>query len=155
MERDTSVALAVDGVIRLASNISAGTTIGLRSLEIDKLRGSGFMSGRHPMRIGVDGIDVFPHRIEHTGSLSPGDHMLSSDIEGLDQLLCSGLESGTTTLLIGPTGTGKSTLGTQLLAHHARRARTTFFTFEEPASFITARSRASARRSMMWSLPAR
>ncbi|MBC7499698.1 MAG: AAA family ATPase [Herminiimonas sp.] len=141
MERDTSVALAVDGVIRLARNISAGTAIGLRSLEIEKLRGSGFMSGRHPMRIGVDGIDVFPHRIEHTGSLSPGDHMLSSGIEGLDQLLCGGLESGTTTLLTGPTGTGKSTLGTQFLAHHARRSRATLFTFEEPASFITARSR--------------
>lgn len=141
MLRDTSVALAVDGVIRLSKDISAGLGIGLRSLEVEKLRGSGFMSGRHPMRITGNGMHVFPHRIEHTGTLNPGDQMLSSGIAELDQLLGGGLESGTTTLLTGPTGTGKSTLGTQFLAHHARRSRAALFTFEEPASFILARSR--------------
>jgi circadian clock protein KaiC len=44
-------------------------------------------------------------------------------------------------LLTGPTGTGKSTLGTQFLAHYARTDRAVLFTFEEPASFIMARSR--------------
>ncbi|MEC5215603.1 circadian clock protein KaiC [Actimicrobium sp. GrIS 1.19] len=141
MEQDASVALAVDGVIRLGRNISTGMAIGLRYLEVDKLRGSGFMSGRHPMRIGNSGIEVFPHRIEHTGSLNPGERMISSGITGLDQLLGGGLESGTTTLLTGPTGTGKSTLGTQFLAHYARTDRAVLFTFEEPASFIMARSR--------------
>jgi circadian clock protein KaiC len=141
MARDTSVALAVDGVIRLSKDISAGLGIGLRSLEVEKLRGSGFMSGRHPMRITGNGMHVFPHRIEHTGTLNPGDRMLSSGIAELDQLLGGGLESGTTTLLTGPTGTGKSTLGTQFLAHHARSHRAVLFTFEEPASFIMARSR--------------
>ncbi|WP_181373322.1 ATPase domain-containing protein [Massilia glaciei] len=71
MERDTSVALAVDGVLRLRSEISPARAIGLRSIEVDKMRGSGFMSGRHPLRIAADGIRVFPHRIEGTGSLPP------------------------------------------------------------------------------------
>lgn len=141
MERDATVALAVDGVIRLGRTISAGMGIGLRSLEVEKLRGSNFISGRHPMRIADDGIRVFPHRIERTGTLSPGDTFNCSGIPGLDQLLGGGLESGTTTLLTGPTGTGKSTLGTQFAAHHARGARAILFTFEEPASFIMARSR--------------
>jgi circadian clock protein KaiC len=141
MERDSSVALAVDGVIRLGKSVSAGLAIGLRSLEVEKLRGSDFISGRHPMRIGADGIRLFPHWIERTGELSPGGEMISSGIDSLDQLLGGGLASGTTTLLTGPTGTGKSTLGTQFVAHHARKGRAILFTFEEPASFIIARSR--------------
>jgi circadian clock protein KaiC len=141
MDRDTSVGLAVDGIIRLSKDISVGLGIGLRSLEVEKMRGSNFMSGRHPLRIGSDGISVFPHRIEHTGALNPGNVLLSSGIAALDELLCGGLESGTTTLFTGPTGTGKSTLGTQFLAHFARTGRAALFTFEEPASFITARNR--------------
>jgi circadian clock protein KaiC len=141
MDRDSSVALAVDGVIRLSRSISTGTAIGLRSLEVEKLRGADFMSGRHPLRISADGIHIFPHRIEHTGTLNPGDHMACSNLDGLDQLLGGGLESGTTTLLTGPTGTGKSTLGTQFLAHFARSGHAVLFTFEEPASFIVKRSR--------------
>jgi circadian clock protein KaiC len=141
MERDTTVALAVDGVIRLDSRISAGLGIGIRSIQVDKLRGSDFISGRHPMRIKANGISVFPHRIEHTGTVLPGERLISSGIAEFDQLLGGGLESGTTTLLTGPTGTGKSTLGTQFLAHYARSGRAILFTFEEPASFIAARSR--------------
>ena len=141
MLRDTSVALAVDGVLRFSKNISAGLAIGLRSLQVEKMRGSDFMSGRHPMRIGSAGINVFPHRIEHTGTRHPGETMISSGITGLDQLLGGGIESGTTTLLTGPTGTGKSTLGTQFLAHFARQGRAVLFTFEEPPSFIMTRCR--------------
>lgn len=141
MLRDTSVGLAVDGILRFSKDISAGLGIGLRSLQIEKMRGADFMSGRHPMRIGKNGIEVFPHRLEHTGSRDPGETMISSGISGLDQLLGGGIESGTTTLLTGPTGTGKSTLGTQFVAHFARTGRAILFTFEEPASFIAVRCR--------------
>ena len=141
MLRDTSVNLAVDGVLRFSKDISASMGIGLRSLQIEKLRGSDFMSGRHPMRIGKNGIEIFPHRVEHTGSCDPGETMISSGIDELDQLLGGGIESGTTTLLTGPTGTGKTTLGTQFLAHFARTGRAILFTFEEPPSFIAVRSR--------------
>ncbi len=141
LEQDVSVALAVDGVIRLRSGVSSELAIGIRSMQVEKLRASDFMSGFHPMRIGKNGIAVFPHRIERTGSSIPGAEMISSGISRLDQLLGGGLESGTTTLLTGPTGTGKSTLGTQFLAHHAMRHPAILFTFEEPESFIAGRSR--------------
>lgn len=141
LEHDVSVALAVDGVIRLRSSVSSALAIGLRSLQVEKLRGSDFMSGIHPLRIGKEGMAVFPHRIERTGSIMPGMNLISSGIPRLDDLLGGGLESGTTTLLTGPTGTGKSTLGTQFLAHHARRAPAILFTFEEPEAFIAGRSR--------------
>lgn len=141
MEKDASAALAVDGVIRMRSDISPSLAIGMRSIQIDKLRGSDFMSGLHPLRIDGKGIKVFPHRIERTGLAEPGGEIISSGIAELDELLGGGLESGTTTLLTGPTGTGKSTLGTQFSAHYARTRRAIIFTFEEPPSFITARSR--------------
>lgn len=141
LEHDVSVALAVDGVIRLRSGVSPELAIGLRSFQVEKLRTSDFMSGYHPMRIDSSGITVFPHRIERTGSSVPGTEMMSSGIPRLDDLLGGGLESGTTTLLTGPTGTGKSTLGTQFLAHHARHSPSILFTFEEPEAFIAGRSR--------------
>ncbi|MDB5796943.1 MAG: kaiC [Paucimonas sp.] len=142
LEHDVSAALAVDGVIRLRSGVSAQLAIGIRSLQIEKFRGSDFMSGFHPLRIRSDGISVFAHRVEHTSTSAPGNYMVSSGIARLDELLGGGLESGTTTLLTGPTGTGKSTLGTQYLATHARECGPAIlFTFEEPESFITRRSR--------------
>ena len=141
MDRDSSVALAVDGIIRLRFEISPALAIGLRSIQVDKMRGSDFMSGRHPFRISAEGFRVFPHRIEGAGLRPPGESVFSSGITAMDALLGGGLESGTTTLLTGPTGTGKSTLGTQFLAHHAATSRAILFTFEEPPSFIMARSR--------------
>lgn len=141
MDRDSSIALAVDGVIRLRFEISPALAIGLRSIQVDKMRGSDFMSGRHPFRISRDGFNVFPHRIEGAGLRPPGEFIFSSGIKEMDLLLGGGLESGTTTLLTGPTGTGKSTLGTQFLAHHAASSRAILFTFEEAPSFIFARSR--------------
>lgn len=141
LEHDVSAALAVDGVIRLRSGVSAQLATGIRSLQVEKFRGSDFMSGLHPVRITSEGMRVFAHRIEHAGTSAPGQYMVSSGIAKLDELLGGGLESGTTTLLTGPTGTGKSTLGTQYLANHARqRGPAILFTFEEPASFITERS---------------
>lgn len=140
LDQDVSVALAVDGVIRLHSEISKDLAIGVRSVQVDKLRSSDFMSGYHPLRIGEEGIRVFPHRIEKAGLVDPGKSLVSSGIERLDELLCGGLESGTTTLVTGPAGTGKSTLGVQYLAHYAKDKKGILFTFEEPESFIVYRS---------------
>ena len=142
LERETSVGLAVDGLIRLRTEVSAGRVIGLRSLHVEKLRGSDFVSGYHPMRITGDGIVVFPHRIEGANGSPMGAQMLSSSIPQLDELLGGGLESGTTTIVTGPSGVGKSTVCTQLLTVAAASGRrATMFTFEESVKSIVARSR--------------
>jgi hypothetical protein len=73
-DREASVALAVDGVIRLTRGVSKRRVIGLRSLEVEKLRGSDFMTGYHSMRISPVGVRVFPHRVE-----DPGNHDLTGD----------------------------------------------------------------------------
>lgn len=141
LQRETSVALAVNGVIRLRSEISAGLAIGLRSMEVEKMRASGFMSGRHPLRITDRGLEVFPHIVEQIADSSAGNHCYSTGIASLDELLCGGIESGTTTLLSGPAGSGKTTLGTHFLVKQAMHARAVLFTYEESAALVARRAR--------------
>jgi circadian clock protein KaiC len=147
LERETSVALAVDGIIRLRMQISANRVIGLRSVQVDKLRGSDFLSGLHPMRITGEGIVVYPHRIEEAGEAHPGQEIFSSGNDELNELLGGGLESGTTTLITGPAGVGKSTLGTQFLVEatakygpdDSKPHRAVMYAFEESVNAILTR----------------
>ena len=141
LEHETSVALAVDGIIRLRMEVSPRRVIGLRSLQIEKLRGSDFMSGYHPLRITDSGMVVFPRHIEEPGNIRPGQYQLSSGIEGLDHLLGGGLESGTTTIISGPVGAGKTTLGVKLLSEAVRDGRrSVLYSFEESPISIIARA---------------
>jgi len=141
LERETSVALAVDGIIRLRRDISRGRVIGLRSVQVEKFRGSDFVSGLHPLRITSRGIVIFPHRVEVPGGTWPGTEKIPSGIQELDDLLAGGLESATTTIITGPTGIGKSTLGMQFLAQAAASGqRVALYTFEESVPSILTRS---------------
>lgn len=140
--REAAVGLAVDGLIRLRAEVSPSRVIGLRSIQIEKFRGSDFISGMHPMRIKDDGIHVFPHRIEAIGGDYRTVEFLSSGTPELDELLGGGLESGTTTIISGPSGVGKTTVGVAFLtAAIARGKRSVLFTFEEAVDSITIRSR--------------
>ena len=142
LEREASVALAVDGIIRLRSDVSPQRVVGLRSLQVDKMRGSDFMTGYHPMRIKSDGIHIYPHRVEAPGDTRPGENRLNTGIEEIDELLHGGLESGTATILTGPCGAGKTTLGIQFLyASVANGDKAVLFTFEESRESIVNRSR--------------
>lgn len=142
-ERQTAVALAVDGLIRLRAEVSPSRVIELRSIQIEKFRGSDFISGLHPMRIMADGIRVFPHRIEPIGGDYPTVELLSSGSPEMDELLGGGIESGTTTIISGPSGVGKTTMGVTFLASAiARGKRAVLFTFEEAVESVMIRSRA-------------
>lgn len=141
-ERETSVGLAVDGLIRLRAEVSPSRVIGLRSIQIEKFRGSDFISGMHPMRITGDGIRVYPHRIEPIGGQHLTLELLSSGIPQLDELLGGGIETGTTTIISGPSGVGKTTLGAAFLIEAvAAGRRAILFTFEEAVESLKIRSR--------------
>lgn len=140
LDREASVGLAVDGIIRVGRTISPGLAIGLRSVQIDKLRGSDFLSGLHPLMISADGITVFPHRVESLGEHRLGERQIGSGIAALDELLGGGLESGTTALFSGPAGAGKTTLGLSFLCEAARAGgRSVVYTFEESVESIASR----------------
>jgi circadian clock protein KaiC len=113
-----------------------------RRLRICKLRGVAFRGGFHDFAIRKGGLDVFPRLIaaEHPTAYEKSD--LSSGKTALDQLLGGGLPAGTSTLLIGPAGVGKSTVATQFaVAAAARGERTAMFVFDENIDTFCSRSR--------------
>lgn len=138
---ERAVELAVDGVLQLKYQISTNLSIGLRTVEVTKLRASDFMTGYHAFRFTRNGIEVYPHRVEHTAD-SGGQHpQLATGIGELDDLLGGGIEAGTVTLLSGPTGVGKTTLGMQLLCALPAGERAALLTFEESRDTVLARAR--------------
>jgi circadian clock protein KaiC len=92
-----------------------------RRLRVQKLRGVQFRAGYHDYEILRGGIQVFPrlvaadHRSAHTLA------NVSTGVSGLDALLGGGLDRGTAALLIGPAGTGKSSVATQMVVAAAER----------------------------------
>ncbi|HEX2922447.1 MAG TPA: ATPase domain-containing protein, partial [Chloroflexota bacterium] len=92
-----------------------------RYLEVMKLRGSGYLTGRHSMVIGDDGITLFP-RLETTlvaeGIAQPPAvwTRVGTGSDGLDQMLRGGLPSGSVTLVGGVAGAGKTVMGLSFLA---------------------------------------
>ena len=85
---------------------------------------------------------MFPRLVasEHRSSYTR--HTLSSGIAELDKLLGSGIESGSSTLILGPAGTGKSLLAIVFLAAAvARGEKTAFFVFDEEMGLLFDRMR--------------
>jgi circadian clock protein KaiC len=95
----------------------------MRTLQVLKLRGSNFRSGQHAYRITVDGFKVFPRladgQIQSTYQLNQD--RAATGIAALDQLLGEGgYWSGSTTLIAGPSGIGKTLMGLHFLYHGAK-----------------------------------
>ena len=103
-----------------------------RRLRIAKLRGSPFRSGYHDYVVETGGLAVFPRLIaaEHRSELLS--EPLPSGLPELDRILGGGLDRSTATLIMGPAGTGKSAIATQLACAAAGRGeRASLFLFEE------------------------
>ena len=111
-----------------------------RRLRVVKYRGVGFRGGYHDFVIRTGGLVVFPRLVaaEHR-SPAPRDR-LSSDVPALDALLGGGIELGTSTIIVGPAGTGKSTLAAQFATSAARRGqRVMMFVFDESPQTLLCR----------------
>lgn len=110
-----------------------------RRLRVLKMRGVPFSEGYHDYIIETGGIRVFPRLVaaEHHASFQHG--CVSSGSAPLDSLLGGGLDRGTTTLIMGPAGTGKSTLALQYACSMAKRGEhSLLFTFDEiPHTMLT------------------
>jgi circadian clock protein KaiC len=113
-----------------------------RRLRVSKMRGVPFRGGFHDFMIRRGGLDVFPRLVasEHHDDFS--DEQLPSGNVSLDALLGGGLPLGTSTLLLGPAGTGKSTVTTQFAVSAAKSGmRAALFIFDENIGVFRARSR--------------
>lgn len=131
---DDDLRFISDGVIELAHGDRA------RELSVTKFRGSDYRPGRHALQLGADGARVFPRLIPERHSRPFHPVPLSSGIGPLDGMLHGGIERGTVTLVSGPTGVGKSTLGMQFLRVAAERGeRCVVYTFDERADTLLRR----------------
>ena len=113
----------------------------LKQLEVVKFRGSDFRSGLQDYTIRHGGIEVFPRLAarEHRNGFQSAP--VPSGVASLDALLGGGVDRGTTTLLVGPPGTGKSTVALQFAsAAAARGGHAAVFSFEETRGILLARA---------------
>ena len=113
-----------------------------RRLRITKFRGRKFRGGYHDYEIQTGGLRVFPRMVAAEFRREVDQSRTSTGLSELDQLLGGGLDRGTSTLLVGAAGTGKSTLATQVvMAAAARGERCAMFTFDESTQSVMTRSR--------------
>jgi circadian clock protein KaiC len=113
----------------------------LRQLQVVKFRGSDFRSGYHDFNVRRGGLEVYPRlaSAEH-GTVFPKD-TVASGVMALDALLGGGIDRGTATLLVGPPGSGKSTVALQYASAAAQRGdHAAVFAFEESKSVLLGRA---------------
>jgi circadian clock protein KaiC len=112
-----------------------------RRLRVHKMRGIAFRDGYHDFAIHTGGIRVYPRLVaaEHYDDLP--EELVPSGMHQLDDLLHGGVDRGSSLLIMGAAGVGKSTLATQYAAAAAKRGeRVSFFIFDETLRAFRARS---------------
>ncbi len=113
-----------------------------RRIEIRKLRGSSFREGYHDYNIHTGGLHIYPRLIasEHRPGFER--QPVASGIDELDDLFRGGIDTGTSTLLIGPAGCGKSSIAFRYAWSAAERGeKSMIFTFDESMSTLIERAR--------------
>jgi circadian clock protein KaiC len=136
---DKTVHSVAHGVLRL-EELAPAYGAERRRARIIKYRGVKFRGGYHDVTIATGGLNVFPRLVasEHRTSFARGS--LSSGIAELDQLLGGGIDKGSSTLVLGPAGTGKSLLViTYVLAAIARDEKAALFVFDEELGLLFSR----------------
>jgi circadian clock protein KaiC len=112
-----------------------------RRLRVGKYRGHQYRGGYHDFVIRRGGLGVFPRLVAADSRGRSNRDLLASGIEQLDALLGGGVERGTSTLITGAAGTGKSTVAAKFAeAATSRGQNAAMFIFDESASTLRARS---------------
>jgi len=140
--RDSHLHSLCHGVVTL-ERLTLDFGAARRRLQVQKLRGVDFVAGYHDMAIRRGGIAVYPrliaadHRSAFTGE------PVGSGITELDALMGGGPRRGTSTLITGPAGSGKTTMALQFLDEACRRGEPcAVFEFDERIGTLLIRARA-------------
>jgi circadian clock protein KaiC len=137
---DLHVQSIVHGVM-LLEKFRASYGVERRQFHIVKLRGVGFRGGTHDYMIHTGGIVIYPRLVsaEHNQNVSA--KSMSSGIAELDSLLGGGFDCGTSNLIMGPAGTGKSTISLCFACAAAERGENVdIFSFEEGTANLKRRA---------------
>lgn len=139
--RDNHLHSLCHGVITL-ERLTLDFGAARRRMQIQKMRGVAFVAGYHDMIIRKGGIDIFPRLIasdHHTPFV--GDPV-PSKIAELDAILGGGPQRGTSTLITGPAGAGKTTLALQyVIAACERGENAVIYEFDERIGTLISRAR--------------
>jgi len=112
-----------------------------RRLQLVKVRGLNFKDGYHDFNIRTGGIVVYPRLVAAEHRTTPQREQVSSGVIALDDMLGAGIDRGTSTVIMGPAGAGKSALTTQYVVAAARRGeKSAMFLFEESLSSLLHRA---------------
>ncbi len=112
-----------------------------RKLRVVKCRGQSFRGGFHDMVIAQGGLRVFPRLVAAEHRQPFGRDRLGSGVSELDALLGGGLERGSSALILGPSGVGKSLLALQFVKEAISRGeRAAMFAFDEDTGLLAARA---------------
>jgi len=140
-EREQQLQSIAHGVVRMERDTREyGTT--RRRMRVVKMRGVRFQDGCHDFILKTGGLELFPRLSSASTSLHKREGYASSGSPQMDMLLGGGLDRGSSTLLIGPAGCGKTTLCSHYLLAALQRGETvTCYQFEESQETFLARSR--------------
>lgn len=112
-----------------------------RRLIVTKVRGSHFIEGYHDYEIATGSIQVHPRLIAADHRAPLAQTLFESGIPNLDRMLCGGLHTGSTTLLIGPAGVGKSTVSLQFVVNALKKGKkAAVYVFDEVMHILVERS---------------
>ena len=131
-------AAIADSIIVLRASQQGQRT--LRYLHVEKLRGGAFQTGEHAYRLSRQGVTVFPRLADplDMDKAVPSTTRISLGSTELDGLISGGVWAGTSTLVIGPSGVGKTMLALDFLSAGARAGRRgVFATLQETTSQLT------------------
>ncbi len=112
-----------------------------RRLQLVKVRGLNFRDGYHDFNVLTGGIVVYPRLVAAEHQAITSREQIPTGIAELDTMLGGGIDRGTSTLIMGPAGSGKSALATQhVVSAAARGEKSAMFIFEESLSSVITRS---------------
>jgi circadian clock protein KaiC len=130
-ESDLQFASIAHGVI-LLEHLTREYGAERRRLRVTKMRGQRFRGGFHDFSIQTGGLVVYPRLVAADHATLPSAGLLSSGNAQVDQLLGGGLERGSSAILVGPAGVGKTVLTTEFALAAAKGGeRVAFFLFDE------------------------
>ncbi len=113
--QDNPVFTMADGVLWLYQSVERNSSV--RKLHVVKMRGQATLPGLHTVRITDAGLQVFPRIIKRPTTDQPRPQTrLSTGVPELDEMLAGGIPAWDSILVAGPSGSGKSALGTQFIA---------------------------------------
>jgi circadian clock protein KaiC len=140
-QNDLDVQSIAHGVV-LLEQMQPGYGAERRRMRVVKMRGLKFHGGNHDFIIKSGGLQVFPRLVSGDWIETSAFRRISTGVKEFDQLLGGGLELGTSTLIAGAAGSGKSSLAAQIAVAAADQGvRSSMFIFDESRQTLVSRMR--------------